>query len=60
MQIITAATSGGAQTLERSDELGRIAPGYTADILVVAGDPLADINALARPTLVLHAGREVL
>ena len=54
-----AATGGGASVLERADELGRVAPGYIADILVVAGDPLADITALTRPLLVLRDGREV-
>ena len=59
LQVITAATGGGASVLERADELGRVAPGYIADILVVAGDPLADITALTRPLLVLRDGREV-
>jgi imidazolonepropionase-like amidohydrolase len=30
----------------RPDELGKIAPGYLADLLLVDGDPLADITVL--------------
>ena len=30
----------------RADELGRIAPGYLADLLVVDGDPATDITVL--------------
>lgn len=59
MQIIVAATGGGARLLEREDELGTIAPGLIADILVVDGDPLADISALSRPLLVLREGAVV-
>jgi len=59
MQVIVAATSGAARVLELEDELGRIAPGLAADMLVVEGDPLVEIDALVRPVLVLHNGREV-
>lgn len=59
MQVIVAATSGAARVLELEGELGRIAPGLAADILVVRGDPLRDIDALVRPVLVLHGGEVV-
>lgn len=59
MEVIVAATAGGARVLERADELGRIAPGLAADILVVDGDPLEDIGALTRPVLVLRGGAVV-
>ena len=59
MEVIVAATSGAARVLELEGELGRIAPGLAADMLVVDGDPLVEIDALVRPVLVLHNGREV-
>ena len=59
MEVIVAATGGGARALGLEGELGAIAPGLAADILVVDGDPLADIAALARPLLVLRGGAEV-
>jgi imidazolonepropionase-like amidohydrolase len=56
-QAIQAATVEAAALLARKD-LGEIAGGSAADFVVVAGDPLADPGLLARPALVLKAGRE--
>ncbi|MBM5810423.1 MAG: amidohydrolase family protein [Gammaproteobacteria bacterium] len=43
---LRAATTDGAHLLGEQDRLGRIAPGFTADLIAVDGDPLADIRAL--------------
>ena len=48
LAALRAATSGGAAALGRSD-LGRLAPGAVADLLLVDGDPLADPRVLLRP-----------
>ncbi len=45
MEAIVAATSTAAQCIERP-ELGALAPGRVADVLVVEGDPLEDIRVL--------------
>jgi imidazolonepropionase-like amidohydrolase len=45
MDAIVAATSRAAECIERS-ELGALAPGKRADVLVVNSDPLADIAVL--------------
>lgn len=47
--ILRAATTTAAQLLNREGELGVIAEGATADLLVVDGNPLADITLLAEP-----------
>lgn len=48
LEIMRQATSMGAEILMRSGELGCIAPGAFADMIVVDGDPMADIDLLAR------------
>ena len=45
-QALAAATTNGAELLRQSKKLGRIAPGYFADIVAVEGDPLRDINVI--------------
>jgi cytosine/adenosine deaminase-related metal-dependent hydrolase len=46
---LRAATAGGAAALGRSD-IGRLAVGAAADLIVVDGDPLADPRVLIRPS----------
>jgi imidazolonepropionase-like amidohydrolase len=46
IEVIRSATSINAALLNRSDELGVVAPGALADLIVVDGDPLADISLL--------------
>ncbi len=59
MEALVAATSRAAECLERPD-LGALAPGRAADILVLDGDPLADIAVLQerrRLKLIMKAGK---
>lgn len=46
MDAIVAATSNGAMALQMEGQIGVLLPGYGADVLVVDGDPLADIRIL--------------
>jgi len=49
LATLRAATSVNAEIMQRKDELGCIKPGALADIIVVEGDPVADISILTRP-----------
>lgn len=42
-RILAAATVNAADALGAGDRLGRVAPGYEADLLILGGNPLADI-----------------
>jgi imidazolonepropionase-like amidohydrolase len=61
LDVLRSATRVNAEILGRSGELGTIAPGARADLLVVDGDPLADASLLAAPekclALVVQDGR---
>jgi imidazolonepropionase-like amidohydrolase len=45
-QALAAATTTAAALLGMDKELGRVAPGYLADLVAVEGDPLQKIDAL--------------
>jgi imidazolonepropionase-like amidohydrolase len=59
-EALRAATLVAAGVLGLGDELGRIAPGFLADLVAVKGDPLANISALREVAVVLRAGVVVL
>jgi imidazolonepropionase-like amidohydrolase len=63
LEVLRAATLVNARILGREGELGVVAPGALADLLVVEGDPLADVTLLAEPekslALVMRGGELV-
>ena len=46
MDAIVAATKLGGEIMMMGDELGQVREGYLADLLLVAGNPLADVGIL--------------
>jgi imidazolonepropionase-like amidohydrolase len=56
MQILLAATRDAAIVCERENLLGTLQPGRLADVLVVDGDPLENLEALSNVRLVVHGG----
>lgn len=58
-EAIASATTGAARLLGIENEVGKIAPGYSADLIAVAGDPLADVKLLQKVDYVMVRGREI-
>jgi imidazolonepropionase-like amidohydrolase len=59
IDAVVSATSLAAESLGMGDRLGRLAPGYLADIIAVEGDPTGDIAALRHVTFVMAQGRVI-
>jgi imidazolonepropionase-like amidohydrolase len=58
-QVLVAATKHGAEAINQGAELGTLEPGKLADIIVVDGDPLSDISAMANVTVVIRGGEVI-
>lgn len=56
MEALRAATLNGAELIGNG-EIGVIAPGKLADLIAVAGDPLADIECMMNVEFVMKDGR---
>lgn len=56
MQVLVAATRGGALAMGREKEIGTVEKGKMADLLVVAADPAADAANLRRVRHVVRGG----
>jgi imidazolonepropionase-like amidohydrolase len=56
MQAILSATRNAADLLGAADDVGSIQAGRYADVIAVAGDPLADITELQRVVFVMKGG----
>ncbi len=56
MEVLVASTRGGALAMRRLDEIGTVANGMLADLLVVAADPAADIASLRKVRFVVRGG----
>lgn len=55
--VLRAATHGGAVLLRREDERGRVETGFRADLILLDGDPFADIEHVGRRSGVMVGGR---
>jgi imidazolonepropionase-like amidohydrolase len=57
-EVLAMATTQAAAALGLEAVTGRLAPGYEADIIVVDGNPIADISALGTLRRVIARGRD--
>jgi imidazolonepropionase-like amidohydrolase len=58
-EALKAATVNAADLLGLASEIGTIEPGKSADIIAVAGDPLADVTVLKKVEFVMARGEVV-
>lgn len=55
--VLRIATIGSARIVGTDDRVGRIAPGYAADLIALDGNPLDDISAVRRSAMTLKGNR---
>lgn len=55
-QAIVAGSLNAAKLLRMDDTIGSVEVGKQADLLLVPGDPLSDINVMQRPAFVMKSG----
>ncbi|MBM9623530.1 amidohydrolase family protein [Streptomyces zhihengii] len=56
LDAIRTATTGAARLLGLTGTAGRLTPGHAGDMVLVAGDPLADVSVLTAPARIVRAG----
>jgi imidazolonepropionase-like amidohydrolase len=59
IDVLRAITTNAAEMLGWQDRIGAIEPGKFADLVAVAGDPIADITELERVRFVMKDGQVV-
>lgn len=58
-EAVASATTVAARALGMEDQIGRIAVGYSADLIAVDGNPLDDVNPLENVGWVMVRGRVI-
>ena len=58
-EAFASATTVAAQVLGMEDQIGRIAPGYSADIIAVGSNPLEDVTVLENVEFAMVRGRVI-
>ncbi|MAJ71070.1 MAG: hypothetical protein CBB67_012295 [Alteromonadaceae bacterium TMED7] len=56
-EVLRSATINAAEVLNRNNELGRVAGGYRADLVVFNHNPLTNPETMLQPQMVFHEGR---
>jgi imidazolonepropionase-like amidohydrolase len=56
MQVLVASTRGGAAAMGIDGETGTVEKGKSADLLLVGGDPTADVANLRKVRYVVRGG----
>jgi imidazolonepropionase-like amidohydrolase len=56
LEVLTASTRGGAIAMGLDPSIGTVEKGKAADLLIVGGDPAADVANLRRVRYVVRGG----
>jgi imidazolonepropionase-like amidohydrolase len=56
LEVLRSATTNGARAMGMAGQIGAIAPGMLADLVVLDADPLEDVGNASRIRLVLKGG----
>lgn len=57
IEAIVSSTASGAKVLGVEENLGKIKPGFLADIIAVEGDPTKDIRAIRKVKFIMKDGK---
>lgn len=58
-EVLASATTVAAKVLGMESQIGKLAPGFSADIIAVDGNPLADVAVLEEVDFVMVRGRVI-
>lgn len=58
-EALASATTVAAEIIGLENEIGRLAPGFSADLIAVDGNPLADVKVLEKVDFVMVRGRVI-
>jgi imidazolonepropionase-like amidohydrolase len=57
VQVLRSATTNGAKAMRMENDIGAIAPGRYADLVVLDANPLDSVDNLSRASLVMKGGK---
>ncbi|PLK24028.1 amidohydrolase family protein [Porphyrobacter sp. TH134] len=58
-EVLASATTVAAKVLGMDNQIGKLAPGFSADIIAVDGNPLSDVTVLEKVDFVMVRGRVI-
>ena len=58
-EVLASATTVAAKVLGMESQIGKLAPGFSADIIAVDGNPLKDVTVLEKVGFVMVRGRVI-